>query len=158
MSLTREQALRAYATAVNRLDANHLLPLLAPDFHYASQRVFSEITSKAEFAGYFIGKLDAIRRSGQRVWAEMGHLETEHAKAIRQAAACHHLQQPRIVPRPPRRMRRRRATHVQPLDPVAVHFGEDHADEVLLAALRDDHARPWNLAVEVTHLGPDPLP
>jgi hypothetical protein len=77
MALTQEQALRAYATALNRLDASVLLPLLADDFHYASQRVFAEITSKAEFAAYFIPKLDTVRRSGQRVWAEMGHLDRE---------------------------------------------------------------------------------
>jgi hypothetical protein len=77
MALTQEQALRAYATALNRLDASYLLPLLADDFHYASQWVFAEITSKAQFAAYFIPKLDTVRRSGQLAWAEMGHLDRE---------------------------------------------------------------------------------
>lgn len=77
MSLTKEQALRAYATAINRLDASPLLPLLADDFHYASQRVFAEITSNGEFIDYFVPKLDTIRRSGHRVWAEMGELDAE---------------------------------------------------------------------------------
>ena len=43
MSLTAEQALRAYATMMNTLDASQLEPLLADDFHYASQWVFDEI-------------------------------------------------------------------------------------------------------------------
>ena len=77
MALTQEQALRAYATAVNRLDPNWLLPLLADDFHYASQWVFEEITSKAQFAAYFIPKLETIRRSGERPYAEMAHLDRE---------------------------------------------------------------------------------
>jgi hypothetical protein len=77
MALTKEQALRAYATAINRLDASGLLPLLAHDFHYASQKVFAEITSKAEFADYFVPKLETIRRSGRPAWAEMGELRFE---------------------------------------------------------------------------------
>ena len=77
MALTKEQALRAYATAINRLDAGALLPLLVEDFHYASQWVFEEITSKAQFAAYFISKLDTIRRSDQRAWAEMARLDRE---------------------------------------------------------------------------------
>ncbi len=77
MALTKEQALRAYATAINSLDAGALLPLLADDFHYASQWVFEEITSKAQFAAYFIPKLETIRRSSARPYAEMGHLDRE---------------------------------------------------------------------------------
>lgn len=77
MALTKEQALRAYATAINRLDAGALLPLLADDFHYASQWVFEEIASKAQFAAYFVPKLETIRRSGERPYAEMGHLDRD---------------------------------------------------------------------------------
>lgn len=40
MSLTAEGALRAYATMMNTLDVSGLEPLLADDFHYASQWVF----------------------------------------------------------------------------------------------------------------------
>jgi hypothetical protein len=35
---------------VNTLDASHLEPLLADDFHYASQWVFAEMESKAELS------------------------------------------------------------------------------------------------------------
>ena len=52
MTLTREDALRAYARMLNTLDESHIEPLLADDFHYSSQKVFSEITSKAEFLDY----------------------------------------------------------------------------------------------------------
>lgn len=75
MSLTEEQALRAYATMVNTLDASHLEPLLADDFHYASQWVFAEMESKAEFMEYIVPKLETMRRSDAMPWAEMGWLD-----------------------------------------------------------------------------------
>ncbi len=75
--LTKEDALRAYAWMMNTLDASRLEPLLAEDFHYASQWVLSEITSKAEYLAYITPKLEAIRRSEANVWAEMGALDRE---------------------------------------------------------------------------------
>ena len=77
MSLTAEQALRAYATMMNTLDAACLAPLLADDFHYASQWVFAEIESKREYLEYITPKLEAIRKSGATAWAEMGWLDRE---------------------------------------------------------------------------------
>ncbi|MFM7011413.1 MAG: hypothetical protein ACKO0Z_19145 [Betaproteobacteria bacterium] len=75
--LSKEDALRAYAWMMNTLDASRLEPLLAEDFHYASQWVFSEITSKADYLAYITPKLEAIRSSGTQVWAEMGVLDRE---------------------------------------------------------------------------------
>ena len=75
MSLTSEQALRAYAMTMNTLDASHLEPLLADDFHYASQWVFDEMESKAEFLDYIVAKLETIRECGELPWAEMGWLD-----------------------------------------------------------------------------------
>ena len=77
MNLTSEQALRAYATMLNTLDASHLAPLLADDFHYASQWVAEEIESKADYLAYMVPKLESIRKSGNPVWAEMGWLTRE---------------------------------------------------------------------------------
>jgi hypothetical protein len=77
MSLALEQALRAYAAMMNTLDASHLEPLLADDFHYASQWVFAEIESKSAYLEYILPKLDAIRKSGGTAWAEMGWLDHE---------------------------------------------------------------------------------
>jgi len=62
---------------MNTLDASHLEPLLADDFHYASQWVFAEIESKGAYLEYIAPKLDAIRKSGAAVWAEMGWLDRE---------------------------------------------------------------------------------
>jgi hypothetical protein len=77
MSLTAEQALRAYATMMNTLDVSCLEPLLADEFHYASQWVFAEIESKTEYLSYIVQKLDTIRASSQSAWAEMAWLDRE---------------------------------------------------------------------------------
>lgn len=77
MSLTTEQALRAYATMMNTLDTSCIESLLADDFHYASQWVFAEIGSKSDYLAYIRPKLDAIRKSGAAAWAEIGWLDRE---------------------------------------------------------------------------------
>jgi hypothetical protein len=77
MTLTTEQALRAYATMMNTLDASHLEPWLADDFRYASQWVFAEIESKTAYLEYIVPKLEAIRKSGSAAWAEMGWLDDD---------------------------------------------------------------------------------
>jgi hypothetical protein len=71
--LSKTDALRAYAAMMNTLDATDFAPLLADDFHYESQWVFSEIKSKREFLAYITGKLKTFRSSGKKVWAELGH-------------------------------------------------------------------------------------
>jgi hypothetical protein len=73
--LTAEDALRAYAAMMNTLDASGLVPLLADDFCYASQRVFSEIESKQDYLDYITPKLSAVKASCSRVWAEMAWLD-----------------------------------------------------------------------------------
>lgn len=75
--LTKETALYAYAKMMNTLDASSLEPLLADDFHYASQWVFAEFESKAAYLEYITGKLQTLRRSEAQAWAEMGSLERE---------------------------------------------------------------------------------
>lgn len=72
--LTIESALKAYASMMNTLDSSKLEPLLSPDFHYESQMVFSEIKSKQEFLDYIKPKLEVVRASGTKVWAEMAML------------------------------------------------------------------------------------
>lgn len=72
--LTVEVALRAYASMINNLDSSKLEPYLAVDFHYASQMVLPEIKSKQAFLDYINPKLENIRISGARAWAEMATL------------------------------------------------------------------------------------
>lgn len=77
--LSREDALRAYAAMMNTLNVSRLAPLLAEDFHYASQKVFAEIESKQEYLDYITKKLQALKDSGAKVWAEMGEIEESFA-------------------------------------------------------------------------------
>ena len=72
--LTVEVALRAYASMVNNLDSSKLEPFLAVGFHYASQMVLPEIESKQAYLDYINPKLENIRISGARAWAEMATL------------------------------------------------------------------------------------
>jgi hypothetical protein len=73
MQLTVEHALEAFATMINTLEIKHFLPLLTDDFHYASQSVLAEISSKDEFTEYMTAKLETLKRSGVETTAKMGH-------------------------------------------------------------------------------------
>lgn len=77
MKLTEEDALRAYAAMMNTLDVAKLSGLLADEFHYASQWVFAEIESRREYVDYITPKLEAVKKSGSKVWAEMAVLDQE---------------------------------------------------------------------------------
>jgi len=69
------EACRAYARMMNHLDFSHLEPWLDEDVKYTSQWVMDDIHGRDDYAKYIQGKLSAIRRSGKRVWAEIGYTE-----------------------------------------------------------------------------------
>lgn len=75
--LTQVEALETYGVMMNTLDASKIEPILAEDFHYSSQWVLTDITSKQDFLDYITPKLEAIRTGGSEVWAEMGELTSE---------------------------------------------------------------------------------
>lgn len=72
MDLTQSEALRAYAKMMNTLSVTPLEPLLADDFTYESQAVFSPLESKQAFLDYIQPKLQTIQNAGATVFAEMG--------------------------------------------------------------------------------------
>ena len=72
MELTQSEALRAYAQMMNTLTVTPLEPLLADDFTYESQTVFSALESKQTFLDYILPKLQTIQDAGATVFAEMG--------------------------------------------------------------------------------------
>ncbi len=69
--MTIEEALRAVAAMYNTCSTERIEPLLAQDFHYASQWVFSEHESKNDFLDYMRVKLKTVAASGQPVFAEL---------------------------------------------------------------------------------------
>jgi len=73
--LTQEGALRAYAKMLNTLDADVLEPLLAEEFVYESQTVFSALESKRAYLDYIRAKLQTIHNSGATVFAEIGEID-----------------------------------------------------------------------------------
>lgn len=73
-NITTEEALRAYARMMHNLSADYLEPLLADDFHYSSAWVEEVLTTKQGYLDYIRPKMESIRRSGDRVWAEMSWL------------------------------------------------------------------------------------
>lgn len=75
VQLSEDVAVCAYAAMMNTGSVAHLEPLLAEDFRYASQWVFEEITSKADYLDYITQKLDTVRQSGAVVWAELAYLD-----------------------------------------------------------------------------------
>ena len=78
VELTKTEALRAYARMINTLNVSPLEPLLADDVHYASQKVFAEITSKQDFLDYIKPKLRVIELGDRPLFAEMGILAAHH--------------------------------------------------------------------------------
>jgi hypothetical protein len=73
MDLTEKDAAIAFAKAWNRLNASEFLQLLDEDAHYASQWVFDELTSKNAIADYLTEKMQTVKRSGSKVYAELGN-------------------------------------------------------------------------------------
>lgn len=69
------EACRAYARMMNTLDFSHLETWLAEDICYESQWVFDVMCGKERFSDYIQKKLDAIRREGSRVWAEIAYTD-----------------------------------------------------------------------------------
>lgn len=71
---TLDAAMRAYATAMNTLDAEGLSGHLADDFRFGSQHVLQDIVGKDDFLKYLAGKLETIHQSGPDAFvsAEMG--------------------------------------------------------------------------------------
>ena len=76
--MTKADALHAYASMMNTLELKHLEPSLADNFHYSSQWVFAEITSKQEFIDYARQKLAVIAESGSKAYAELAEIKDTH--------------------------------------------------------------------------------
>lgn len=68
---THIDALKSYAAMFNELECRHIEHHLADDFCYSSQLVFDEIKGKSEYLAYIGAKLNAIKKSGVSVSAEL---------------------------------------------------------------------------------------
>lgn len=68
-------ACRAFARMMNTLDSSHSLPWLEEDCKYTSQWVKESINGSAAYLTYLRGKLNSIKRTGRRVWAEIAYTD-----------------------------------------------------------------------------------
>jgi len=69
---SEKEAAISFAKAWNRLDCKDFIELLADDAHYASQYVFKELTSKEGIAAYLRPKMQTVKASRTKVFAELG--------------------------------------------------------------------------------------
>jgi hypothetical protein len=74
VAATEDDALRAYAKMMNTLSVGDFGELLAEDFTYESQNVFSALTSKQAFLDYIQPKLQTVASAKATVYAEMGRV------------------------------------------------------------------------------------
>jgi hypothetical protein len=79
MAITEKDAAIAYAKAWNRFDCSEFLKLLDDNAHYASQWVFEELESKAAISDYLIGKMKTVKKTGSKVYAELGNTRSGFA-------------------------------------------------------------------------------
>ena len=71
--ITEKDALIAYAKMLNTGEVEGFISLLAPDFRYASQSVFSEIEGKDAYRAYIEPKIATIKKNPTaKVFAELG--------------------------------------------------------------------------------------
>ncbi len=69
------EACRAYARMINNLNYAHLEPWLRDDLTYELQWVPEVMCGKERYASYVRAELDAIQKSGSRVWAEIAYTD-----------------------------------------------------------------------------------
>ena len=65
--LTPIELAAKYAETWQLLNPAIISPYLNKDFHYKSDWVYDELPSRKEFLDYFIGKLEAIKRTGSKI-------------------------------------------------------------------------------------------
>lgn len=73
--LTTKNALEAYARMINTLNSSEFEQLISDEFCYESQAVITPLKSKSEFIDYIQPKLDGIKSSNIKVYAEMGQMD-----------------------------------------------------------------------------------
>ena len=79
--LDRIKLLDLFAEAWRKLDAEIIIPYLAPDFEYSSCWVFSSLDCQG-YIDYIRGKFEAIRKSNSQVVVEKGYNELGESAVV----------------------------------------------------------------------------
>lgn len=75
--MNESELLIEYAKAWNNLDASYLENLMAEDFIYESQWVFTPMLGRLNYLNYIRQKFQTIRTSGNIPTAEIGYFENK---------------------------------------------------------------------------------
>lgn len=79
--LDRIKLLDLFAEAWRKLDAEIIIPYLAPDFEYSSCWVFSSLDYQG-YIDYIRGKFEAVRKSNSQVVVEKGYNELDESAVV----------------------------------------------------------------------------
>ncbi len=81
---TDKELVIEFAKVWNNLNSSYIKGLLAEDFHYSSQWVFSDIENKKDYLEYLDLKLKAIANSNGTLVAELGVYNDEYCLVLTQ--------------------------------------------------------------------------
>jgi len=81
---TDKELVIEFAKVWNNLNSSYIKGLLAEDFHYSSQWVFSDIENKKDYLEYLDRKLKAIANSGGSLVAELGIYNDKYCLVLTQ--------------------------------------------------------------------------
>ena len=82
LHLSQRQLVEKVALSWQNLDVNILEPFLDNDFHYASDAVFYEMSSKREYVDYLKGKFETLKRGSNPIHVQMGRMENSDTFAL----------------------------------------------------------------------------
>ena len=80
--LSQRQLVEKVALSWQNLDVNFLEPFLDNDFHYTSDAVFYEISSRREYVDYLRGKFETLKRGSNPIHVQMGRMDNSDNFAL----------------------------------------------------------------------------
>lgn len=80
--LNQKQLVEKVALCWQNLNVDILEPFLDKDFHYSSDAVFYEMSSRQEYVDYLRAKFDTLKRSSNPLHVQMGRMENSDNFAL----------------------------------------------------------------------------
>lgn len=80
--LSQNQLIEKVALCWQTFDAHIIEPYLDKNFHYTSDAVFYEMSSRREYMGYLCGKFDVLKDGSSPVEVQVGHIEGTNDSAV----------------------------------------------------------------------------
>ena len=80
--LSQKQLIEKVALSWQNLDADIIAPYLDKDFHYTSDAVFYEMSSRREYLGYIRAKFDRLRDGSNPIGIRIGRMDGSNEFAL----------------------------------------------------------------------------